>query len=209
MDSRSSDNPVDRARRVFRDAGGTLLAGQARSFGVHPRTLGQMVDGGQLIRISRGVYQLSEATVGDPDLAVVALKVPKGVVCLISALAIHELTTQIPHAVDVALPHGTTPPKLSHPPVQYYWFGEASMTTGVEDREVDGVLIRVFDAPKTVADCFKFRNQIGMDVAVEALRTYLRRRGSSVDALMSHAKVARVRGVMMPYAESLFGWDHV
>ena len=148
MDSRNSANPIEQARNVFRGAGGTLRAGQARARGVHPRTLSQMVDGGQLIRISRGLYQLPEATEGDPDLTVVALKVPTGVVCLISALAIHELTTQIPHAVDVALPHGTTPPKLAHPPVHYYRFGEASMAAGVEDRDVGGTMIRVFDAAK-------------------------------------------------------------
>ncbi|MFG0242277.1 MAG: type IV toxin-antitoxin system AbiEi family antitoxin domain-containing protein [Phycisphaerales bacterium JB054] len=205
MDSRNSANPIEHARNVFHGAGGTLRAGQARARGVHPRTLSQMVDGGQLIRISRGLYQLPEATEGDPDLTVVALKVPTGVVCLISALAIHELTTQIPHAVDVALPHGTTPPKLAHPPVHYYRFGEASMAAGVEDRDVGGTMIRVFDAPKSVADCFKFRNKIGMDVAIEALRTYLRRRGASVDTLLRYADINRVRSVMMPYIEAVFG----
>lgn len=205
MDSRRSSNPVDHARDVFRDAGGTLRAGQARARGVHPRTLSQMVDESQLIRISRGVYQLPESTGGDPDLAVVALKVPTGVVCLISALALHELTTQIPHAVDVALPHGTTPPKLSHPPVHYYRFSDVSMAAGAEDREMGGVTIRVFDAPKSITDCFKFRNKIGMDVAVEALRAYLRRRGSSVDALLGYADVNRVRSVMMPYIEAVLG----
>ncbi len=205
MDSHHPANPIEDALSIFRDAGGTLRAGQARARGVHPRTLSQMVDGGQLIRISRGVYQLRESAAGDPDLAVVALKVPKGVVCLISALAIHELTTQIPHAVHVAVPHGTTPPKLSHPPVRYYRFSDASIAAGAEEREVGGATIRVFDAPKSVTDCFKFRNKVGMDVAVEALRAYLRRRGSSVDALLSYADVNRVRGVMMSYIEAVLG----
>ena len=201
----NSASPVDHALRIFRDAGGTLRAGQARARNVHPRTLSRMVDEGQLIRISRGVYQLPGSPGGDPDLAVVALKVPTGVICLISALALHELTTQIPHAVHVALPHGTTPPKLSHPPIHYYRFSEASMAAGVEDREVSGTMIRVFDAPKSVADCFKFRNKIGVDIAVETLRTYLRRRGASVDALLRHADVNRVRSVMMPYIEAVLG----
>lgn len=199
----STSSPIERARNVFRRAGGMLRAGQARAAGVHPRTLARMVDEGLLIRVSRGVYQLPDAPLGDPDLAVVALKVPSGVVCLVSALAIHDLTTQIPHAVDVAVPPGAAAPKLSHPPVRYYRFGGASMTRGVEEREVAGTTVRVFGAAKSVADCFKFRNKLGTDIAVEAMRAFLRRRGARADELLHYADVDRVRGVMTPYIEAV------
>jgi predicted transcriptional regulator of viral defense system len=203
--SRSSPatRPINHAKRLFEQAGGTLRAGQARAAGVHPRTLAAMVQEGVLERVSRGLYRLADAApLSDPDLAVAAFKAPSAIVCLISALAFHELTTQIPHRVDLALPPGARTPKLDHPPIQVYRFSGRSMTEGVDVHEIGGTSVRIFSAPKTVADCFKFRNRIGADVAVEALRAYLRHRGSRVDDLLRFADIDRVRRVMTPYLEA-------
>lgn len=195
--------PIDHARRLFEEAGGTLRARQARAAGVHPRTLAAMVEEGVIERLSRGLYRLTDAPpVSEPDLVVAAIKAPAAVVCLISALDFHELTTQIPHRVDLALPPGARTPKLDHPPIRVYRFSGPSMTEGVEEHDIGGTPVRIFNAPKTVADCFKFRNRIGNDVAVEALRAYLRRRGSSVDDLLRFAGIDRVRRVLMPYLEA-------
>ncbi len=193
----------ERAARIFREAGGTLRAVAAHRAGIHPRVLHAMVKAGVINRVSRGIYQLADASLlSDPDLVVVAHKAPNAVVCLISALAFHGLTTQIPHGVDIAVAPGARTPKLDHPPVHVFRFGGKSLTEGVEKHMIDGASVRVFSPAKTVADCFKFRNRVGIDVAVEALRNHLRKRGRNVDDLIRFAEVDRVRRIMMPYIEA-------
>ena len=194
--------PTRRATAVFRRAGGILRTQEAKAAGIHPRTLAALVEDGTLLRLDRGVYQLADAAPSEPDLAVVARKVPKAIVCLISALAHHRLTTQIPHAVDLAVPRGFKDRKLEHPPVRFYRFGDASFAVGIERIKVGGRELRVYGAAKTVADCFKFRNKIGKDIAIEALRAYLRRKDAKVKDLMHFARVNRVQAVMAPYIES-------
>jgi len=165
-----------------------------------------MRDMGVLVRVSRGVYQLVDTDpITDPDLAVVAVKAPAAVVCLISALAIHEATTQIPHRVDLALAPGARAPKLEHPPIRVYRFGGKSLTEGVEEHDIGGASVRLFSLPKTIADCFKFRNKVGTDVAVEALQNYLRSGRFRMDELLRFADIDRVRKVMMPYIEATLG----
>ncbi len=196
-------DPVRVATAAFRRGGGILRAHEARAAGIHPRTLASMAEQGTLLRASRGVYQLAGTTSPDPDFAIVARMVPSAVVCLVSALAVHRLTTQIPHAVDLAVPKGFTDRRLQHPPVRMYRFGDASLDAGVTQMTVGGVRLRVYSAAKTVADCFKFRNKIGRDIAVEALRNYLRRRDARVQDLTRFAAINRVQSVMAPYLDAL------
>jgi predicted transcriptional regulator of viral defense system len=165
------------------------------------------VDDGTVLKLDRGVYQLADAAPAEPDLAIVARKVPQAVLCLVSALAHHRLTTQIPHAVDLAVPRGFKDRKLEHPPVRFYRFGDASLSAGVECIKVAGRELRVYGAAKTVADCFKFRNKIGKDIAIEALRTYLRRKDAKVKDLVHFARINRVQAVMAPYVEAMLGKD--
>jgi predicted transcriptional regulator of viral defense system len=129
----------------------------------------------------------------------VALRVPRGVICLISALAFHDLTTQIPHEVSVAIPRGAEKPRMDHPPVRFYRFSEAAFATGVETHELDGVEVRIYSPEKTVADCFKYRNKIGLNVALEALKSWRERKGANPDVLLEMAKVCRVESVLRPY----------
>lgn len=198
-----NSNAPSRAIDTFRRRGGTLRTSEAIEAGIHPRTLYQLRDSGTIERVSRGVYRLAEKEWStDPDLLAVAVRIPRGVICLTSALALHELTTQIPHVVDVALPPGGWTPTLKHPPIRVYRFSTDSMREGLESRQSDGIAIRVFNAEKTIADCFKFRNKIGMDIAIEALRTYRARRKQDLVALMHYAKVDRVDSIMRPYIEA-------
>jgi predicted transcriptional regulator of viral defense system len=197
-----SSTPITKATTVFRRAGGILRTREAKAGGIHPRTLAALVDGGTLLRLDRGVYQLADASPPEPDLAIVARRVPQAIVCLVSALAHHRLTTQIPHAVDLAVPRGFKDRKLEHPPVRFYRFGDASLAAGIERIKVAGREMRIYSAAKTVADCFKFRNKIGKDIAIEALRTYLRRKDANVKDLMRFARIDRVQAVMAPYLES-------
>ncbi len=177
---------------------------EAIRLGVHPRTLYAMRDSGALERLERGLYRLAELpALSDPDLVTVALRVPGGVLCLISALSFHEITTQIPHEIHVALERGAEPPRLVHPPLRVFWFTGDAFTEGIEIVEMDGVKVRVYGAAKSVADCFKYRNKLGLDVALEALKLYLRRKRGRTDDLLHFARVSRVEKVMRPYIEAL------
>lgn len=177
---------------------------EAVRLGVHPRTLYAMRDAGVLEQLGRGLYRLANLPpLGNPDLVAVGLRVPEGVLCLISALAVHEITTQIPHEVHLALKRGAEPPRLDHPPVRVFWFSGKAFTEGIETHELDGIEIRVYGAAKTVADCFKYRNKLGLDVALEALGLYLREKHGPPDDLVHFARVCRVEKVMRPYIEAL------
>jgi predicted transcriptional regulator of viral defense system len=195
---------VSRAVEVFRAQGGTLRTMEAIRLGIHPRTLYSMRDSGVLEQLGRGLFRLSELPpLGSPDLVKVALRVPEGVICLVSALAFHEMTTEIPHAVHVALKRGAEPPRIGHPPVRTYWFTGGAFSEGMEVFEVDGVAVRVYAPAKTVADCFKYRNKLGLELALESLRSYLRDLHGHPDELVRYGRVCRVESVMRPYIEAL------
>lgn len=195
---------IRRAEDIFRRHGGLLRTSKALALGVHPRTLYELRDAGRLVQISRGVYRLADlGEIEDPDLVTVAVRVQKAIICLISALHFHKITTQIPHAVDVALPRGAKSPRLDHPPLRVFRFSQAALSVGVETHTVGTVSVRIFNPEKTVADCFKFRNKIGLDVAVEALKLCLERRWSRPQELLCYARICRVQEVMRPYLEAL------
>jgi predicted transcriptional regulator of viral defense system len=194
----------EREKRAFNRGGGLLRTAAALRAGIHPRPLYDMRDEGVVEQLSRGLYRLADLpALSNPDLVTVALKIPAGVVCLTSALAYHEITTQIPHEVHVALPRGTEPPRLKHPPVRVFWFTGRSFTEGIETHGLDGVRIRIYSPEKTLADCFKYRNKLGLDTVLEALRLYRSRKRPNVDELMKFARVCRVEKVMRPYLEAL------
>jgi predicted transcriptional regulator of viral defense system len=194
---------VERARKVFENHGGTLRTGEALASGVHPRTLYAMRDSGRIEQLARGLFRLAGLPpLGEPDLATVARRVPQGVVCLISALAFHELTTQIPHEVHLALPRTARRPRLAYPPIRVYRFSESPFKAGVQTHTVDRVAIRIYSPEKTLADCFKYRNKVGMEVVLEALRTYRRRRLASLQKVLEYARVCRVEQVIRPYLEA-------
>jgi predicted transcriptional regulator of viral defense system len=200
----TKQNAFAGAAGVFREHGGVLRTMEAVRHGVHPRTLYAMRDAGLIERLGRGVYRLTDLPpLGNPDLVTVALRVPEGVLCLISALAFHELATQIPHEVYVALKRGGEPPRLDHPPVRVFWFTGKAFTEGIETHVLDGVNVRVYGAAKTLADSFKYRNKLGLDTAIEALRLFLKEKRGSLDDLVRFARVCRVEKVMRPYIEAL------
>ncbi len=199
-----SGTRFDRAAEIFGKHGGVLRAGQGIRAGIHPGTLYAMRDSGLLETVSRGVYRLADGSpMGSPNLVTVATRIPGGVVCLISALSFHELTTQIPHEVHVALASGAEEPRLDHPPIRTYRFTGQSFTEGVETHELDGVTVRIYSPEKTLADCFKFRNRIGIDTAVEAVRSYRERGSIRVDGLIHYASICRVKRVIQPYLEAI------
>ena len=189
--------------RVFRKHGGMLRMADAIRAGVHRRDLYTMRDKGIIVQLGRGFYRLADSPpLAHPDLVTVARRIPKGVICLISALAFHKLTTQIPHEVYVALPHGTEPPRIDYPPVRSFYWGKRAFAEGVEKHDLDGVPVRIYSREKTLADCFRYRAAVGLDTAIEALRRYRDIGRVNSDALRRAARACRVEKVMQPYLEA-------
>jgi len=170
-----------------------------------PRTyLSRLCAAGKLQRIGRGLYVLPGSGATEHHSMAEACKcVPKGVVCLLSALSFHELTTQAPFEVWLAIGEKAWRPRLEYPPLRIVHFSKAALSAGVEEHQIEGVNIQVYSPAKTVADCFKYRNKIGLDVTIEALRECWQSRRCTMDELWRYADICRVRNVMRPYLESL------
>ncbi len=192
------------ARDAFERAGGTLRMADALRAGIHRRTLYAMRDAGQLATLARGLYRLADAPpLANPDLVAVAAKVPRGVVCLISALAFHEMTTQVAHEVWVAVPRNSEPPRLDHPPIRVVRLSPAPYEAGIEGHTLDGVTVKVYSREKTLADCFKHRGDVGLDTVLEAVRMYKEQGRIDVEAILRYAAICRVARVARPYLEAL------
>jgi predicted transcriptional regulator of viral defense system len=167
-------------------------------------TLTRLVRQGALTRVARGLYALPNRSISEHTaLAEVARKHPQAIVCLLSALRFHELTTQSPFEVWLAIPNKARAPKLDYPPLRIVRFSGPLLAEGVEEHSIDGVPVRITSVAKTVADCFKYRNKIGLDVALEALREAWKGRRVGMDELWRYARLCRVANVMRPYLESL------
>ena len=176
---------------------------QALGHGITRYKLYALRDRGVIEAISRGVYRLAELPpIGNPDLVTVSLRYPNAVVCLVSALAYHGMTTQIPHEVSVAVPRDSRIPSLDYPPIRAHRFSKEAYRKGIETHRIDGAPVKVYSREKTLADCFKFRNRVGMDVVLEALKLHRQRHGFDLAALVDCAKVCRVERVMRPYLEA-------
>lgn len=190
--------------KIFRENGGMMRTTEAVHAGIHPRKLYAMRDQGGLVQVSRGVFRLANLPpISNPDLVTVALRIPNAVICLISALAFHEITTQVPHTVSIAMKKGDETPRVIHPPIVVHRFSATSYEAGVEEHTIDGVKVRIYRPEKTLADCFKFRNKIGEDVVIEALKLYKARKQFKVDKLLYFARICRVENVMRPYLEAV------
>jgi predicted transcriptional regulator of viral defense system len=193
-----------RVRAEFRKHGGVLRMADALRAGIHRRTLYAMRDAGQLETLARGLYRLADAEPpSQPDLLTVAAKVPHAVVYLISALAFHEMTTQVPHEVWLGVPRNSEPPRLDYPPIRVVRLSPGPYEAGIETHQLDGVRVKVYSREKTIADCFKHRNEIGLDTVLEAVRMYKAQGRVDADALLRYAAVCRVARVARPYLETL------
>jgi predicted transcriptional regulator of viral defense system len=171
---------------------------------IPPDYLDRLYRRGLIDRVARGLYAWPDADLGENQtLAEAARQVPRGVVCLLSALRFHGLTTQSPPEVWIALPPKAWLPRVGHPKLRVFRFSGRALTAGVEEHNVAGTVVRVYSPAKTVADCFKYRHKVGLDVALEALRDCWRQRRCPMDALWEAARVCRMANVMRPYLESL------
>lgn len=183
---------------------GVMRSRDFEAHGVSRVTVQRLCERGLLRRLGRGIYGLADAELTEHHtLAEAARRVPAGVVCLLSALRFHELTTQNPFEVWLAIDVKAFKPKVDWPPLRIVRFSGVALAFGVEERAVEGVPVRMTSPAKTVADCFKYRNKIGVDVAVEALTMYRRERRGTLDELLQAAAVDRVARVIRPYVEAI------
>ena len=172
--------------------------------GIHRQVLSRLVESGEIERVVRGVYRLPEHPLTENHgLAMAGAVVPHGVICLLSALQFHGIGTQLPSEVWIAIDRRARRPALKYPPLRVVRYSGAALTGGVESHRIEGQTVRVYNVAKTVADCFKYRNKIGLDVALEALREARRAKQASADALWRYAKINRVANVMRPYLEAV------
>ncbi len=166
--------------------------------------LTRLTAAGLLDKVGRGLYRLPSHVGSEYEsLAIVAAKVPQAVFCLMTALQFHELTTQLPRQIWVAMPRGSHMPRIDYPPIKMVQMTGDVYTAGIEEHVRDGVKLRVYGAAKTVVDCFKHRTKIGLDVALEALKDVRAQRKASADDLWRYAKICRVTNVMRPYLEAI------
>lgn len=199
----ATNRTADRVLKLF--AGNTLVRPRdLDALSIPRRYMSRLEERGVVERTGRGLYMLPASQPSElHTLLQAAKRVPQGVVCLLSALQYHGLTTQAPYEIWMAIDPKARKPHVSDLPLNFVRFSGAALEEGVESHEIEGVRVNVYSAAKTIADCFKYRNKIGLDVALEALREYRKQKGASMDALWRYAKVCRVANVMRPYMESL------
>ncbi len=181
-----------------------LRTKDALDAGIHPRTLYALRDDGIIECLSRGLYRLSDSRpLANPDLVTVAARVPEGVICLLSALSFHGITTQIPHEIHLAISRNSEAPRIGYPPVRVFWFGGKAFSEGIETHRLDGVPVRIYNREKTLVDCFKYRNKIGIDTVLEAVRLCREQKRLDVETLMHYAQIRRVQHIVRPYLEAI------
>lgn len=198
-----SDSVAEQVILLVRERG-ILRPRDLDPMGIPREYLRRMHERGQLIRTGRGLYILPDSALTESHgLAEAAKRVPDGVICLLSALVFHGLTMQAPFQVWLAIGPKVWRPKVDYPPLRIVHFSGAALTSGITVHQIEGVSVRIYDPAKTVADCFKYRNKVGLDVAMEALRDCLRQRTCTVDELWHYAEICRVQSVMRPYLEAM------
>jgi len=195
-------DPMKTAIDHLHDAGSSLRMAELLRLGVSRRQLYSLLEQGRIVKLCRGLYRLAElAEPDDPDLTLVAARLPQAVLCLSSALSFHRLTTQVPPVIHLAFPPKTRTPRIDGLFIEAHHFSEASFAAGIEVHPMSGASFRVYDREKTLVDCFKFRHRIGHDLFIEALKFY--RSGSAFhgDKLLDYARICRVERQIRPYLE--------
>jgi predicted transcriptional regulator of viral defense system len=191
--------------KLARRSGG-VAARELAAAGIHRQVLSRLVEAGELERVARGQYRLPDRQVTEHHgLAVASAAVPQGIVCLLSALAFHGIGTQLPHEVWMAIDRRARRPMLRYPPLRVVRPSGEAFSAGVQTHRIEGQSVRIYGVAKTLVDCFKYRNKIGLDVALEALRESWRARRFTIDELDRYAAICRVQRVMRPYLEALVG----
>jgi predicted transcriptional regulator of viral defense system len=194
---------IDRLRALLREQG-VIRVRDLATHGISQDSLWRLHRRGEVIRVARGLYVPVDYD-SEPahTVAEAAKRVPQGIVCLLSALRLHDLTTQSPHAVWLTIPVAARRPKVEYPPIEIVRASGPALSEGIEERVIEGITVRIYNPAKTVADCFKNRNKAGLDVAIEALRDCLDQRRATLDQIWRYAEICRVANVIRPYVEAI------
>lgn len=188
----------------FKRKRGLVSYAEIKEAGFNKALLKVSIKSGRIQKVDRALYELSEGIpLSNPDLVAISIKAPKGVVCLLSALSFYRATTEIPQFVSIAIPRGAHANKIKYPPVKFYRFASKAWNAGIEEHKVEGHKIKVYNLAKTIADCFKFRNKIGMDVTREALKAAIMEKKIAPKEIMKYAKICRVDRFIKPMLEAL------
>lgn len=184
--------------------GGVARFSSILKAGFHPDALRNIEKENKIEKVGRGLYRLTSYTLGShPDYVIASLQTAKGIICLISALYFHKATTEIPRVIDIAIPSGARANRIKYPPVKFYRFSPTAWEAGIEEYEIAGHKIRIYSLAKTIADCFKFRNKIGTDVARDAVKIAVTERGVKPKDIMHYAKICRVDRIIKPILEAI------
>ncbi|HEX4077669.1 MAG TPA: type IV toxin-antitoxin system AbiEi family antitoxin domain-containing protein [Rhizomicrobium sp.] len=196
----------ERAIKTLKAKGIARLS-ELMAAGIAQETVARLVRSGRVMRLARGLYQLSGSDLQTAhNFAEASKLVPKGIICLVSALQFHELTVQLPRATWVAIETGAATPRVSTPPMRFVRFAKKAMTEGFERHKIEGVTVRITDPATTIADCFRFRSKVGVDVALEGLREALKRKATTPDKIMAAAQRRHIWTKLNPYLEAML--DH-
>jgi len=202
--AKNEENRFEKAIRIFKENYGILRTSQAMKKGIHQSTLYELRDRGKIEMISIGLYRLpGAAALSNPDLITASIKVPQGIFCLITALSYHNITEQVPHHIYIAVKQRTRIPQIDYPPIRAYRFSNANFEKGVDTHTIDNQKVRIYCPERSIMDCFKYRNKIGLDVTLDALKQYIRRGNPNINLLMEYARMNRVQNIVKPYLESL------
>lgn len=188
---------MNKINKVFKKHNGFARTNDILAAGIHRRDIKRMRDEGRIIRVKRGLYRLSEIPlVSNQGYIDLARAVPEGVICLLSALSYHELTTFNQSVISMALCRGRRRPKIEYPPVEFYYFSTKQFKAGVDEIKIKGHKISIYCPEKTICDCFRYRNKLGLDIAKEGLSEYLKLKGRNLERLFEYAEICRVKKLM-------------
>ena len=183
---------------------GVLRLRDARAEGIHPEVLRRLARQGQLVKIARGIYAPASADLSTHhDLALASARVPHGTICMLSALSYHEIGTQLPHEVWMMIDRRSRKPRIDRPAMRFVLASGPALALGIEQVEINGATVRIFNPAKTVVDCFRYRRHIGLEAAIEAMRETLRQRRGTPSQIDEYARQCRVASVIRPYLEAV------
>jgi predicted transcriptional regulator of viral defense system len=198
------DKKYDRITAVFPPKKRYVKTGELIQAGIHQRDIKALLVEGVLLKIKNGLYRYVEAPlISNQGFVDVFLSIPHGVICLLSALAFYELTTFNPTFITVAVPRGTWKPKIEYPPVEFYYFSAEQFSAGIEQVPIENFNIPIYSPEKTICDCFRYRNKIGLDIAREGLMEYLKKKDRSLEKLLQYAEICRVKSLIQSWLNAL------
>jgi predicted transcriptional regulator of viral defense system len=190
--------------QFLKKTGGMASFSQINEAGFNKALIKACLASNDIEKLDRGLYILSKGmSPANLDFVAVSIKAPKGIICLISALSFHQATDEIPSSIDVAIPRGTHENKINFPPVKYYRFAHDAWDAGIENYKMDGHTVKIYSLAKTIADCFKFRNRIGINVAREALKIAITEKKAKPTEIYKYAKICRVDKIVKPILEAM------